>query len=198
MEKTSQKDLTLQFSGGTMSWEISPPWTQKMCFISPVKMSQTMTEKSTPPDTSERWVRWGGQPAEQNDTEWKAQSTELVNDPCRHGGQLVECFLETDGGRHLQLCTETQRGNLSLPAAVDSGCRGEVSGIPHRESLPAESPWISSLWKGSRRPKKNRVTGGQIRSWSTGRWIGGIQDGGSPNSAEKTFGLDLVWEGVVS
>ena len=35
----------------------------------------------------------------------------------------------------------------------------------HKESLPAESPWISSLWKGSRRPKKNRVTGGQIRSW---------------------------------
>jgi len=62
--------------------------------------------------------------------------------------------------------------SLSLPAAVDSGCRGEVSGIPHRESLPAESPWISSLWKGSRRPKKNRVTGGQIRSWSTGRRIG--------------------------
>lgn len=47
--------LTLQFSGGTMSCVISPPWTQKMCFISPVKMSQTMTEKSTPPDTSERW-----------------------------------------------------------------------------------------------------------------------------------------------
>lgn len=47
--------LTLQFSGGTMSCVISPPWTQKMCFISPVKMSQTMTEKSTPPDTRERW-----------------------------------------------------------------------------------------------------------------------------------------------
>lgn len=49
------RGLTLQFSGGTMSWVISPPWTQKMCFISPVKMSQTMTEKSTPPDTNERW-----------------------------------------------------------------------------------------------------------------------------------------------
>lgn len=51
------------------------------------------------------------------------------------------------------------------PAAVDSW--GEVSGMLHRDSLPAESPWISSLWKGSRRPKKNRVTGGQMRSWRT-------------------------------
>lgn len=52
---TTGKCRTLQFSGGTISWVISPPWTQKMCFISPVKMSQTMTEKSTPPDTRERW-----------------------------------------------------------------------------------------------------------------------------------------------
>ena len=53
----------------------------------------------------------------------------------------------------------------SLPAGVDSACTGEASGMLHRDSLPAESPWISNLWKGSRRPKKNRVTGGQIRSW---------------------------------
>lgn len=53
--KLHVRALTLQFSGGTMSWVMSPPWTQKMCFISPVKMSQTMTEKSTPPETSERW-----------------------------------------------------------------------------------------------------------------------------------------------
>lgn len=56
---------------------------------------------------------------------------------------------------------------LFLPVVVDSGCRGDVSGMLHRDSLPAESPWISSLWKGSRRPKKNRVTGGQISSWTT-------------------------------
>lgn len=43
--------LTLQFSGGTKSCVISPPCTQKMCFISPEKMSQIMTEKSTPPET---------------------------------------------------------------------------------------------------------------------------------------------------
>lgn len=53
----------------------------------------------------------------------------------------------------------------SLPAGVDSACTGEASGMLHRDILPAESPWISNLWKGSRRPKKNRVTGGQIRSW---------------------------------
>lgn len=59
----------------------------------------------------------------------------------------------------------------SVPEAVNSGCGGEASGMLHRDSLPAESPWISSLWKGSRRPKKNRVTGGQIRSWKT---VGGV------------------------
>lgn len=41
-----------------------------------------------------------------------------------------------------------------------------LSGMLHRDSLPAESPWMSSLWKGSRRPKKKRVTGGQISSWT--------------------------------
>lgn len=54
-ERHHLRGLTLQFSGGTISCVISPPWTQKMCFISPVKMSQTMTEKSTPPDTRDRW-----------------------------------------------------------------------------------------------------------------------------------------------
>lgn len=57
------------------------------------------------------------------------------------------------------------RQTPSLPAGVDSACTGEASGMLHRDILPAESPWISNLWKGSRRPKKNRVTGGQIRSW---------------------------------
>lgn len=57
------------------------------------------------------------------------------------------------------------RQTPSLPAGVDSACTGEASGTLHRDILPAESPWISNLWKGSRRPKKNRVTGGQIRSW---------------------------------
>ncbi|KAF3848736.1 hypothetical protein F7725_015233 [Dissostichus mawsoni] len=56
-------------------------------------------------------------------------------------------------------CSSAQR------KGEDNGCRDELSGTLHRDSRPAESPWISSLWKGSRRPKKNRVTGGQIRSW---------------------------------
>lgn len=36
------------------------------------------------------------------------QHTELVDDPGRHGGQLIKCLLETDGGRYLQLYTETE------------------------------------------------------------------------------------------
>lgn len=52
----------------------------------------------------------------------------------------------------------------SVPVVEDSGCKGDVSGMLHTVSRPAESPWIRSLWKGSLRPKKKRVTGGQIRS----------------------------------
>lgn len=32
------------------------------------------------------------------------QDAELVDDPGRHRGQLIKRLLETDGGRHLELC----------------------------------------------------------------------------------------------
>lgn len=53
---------------------------------------------------------------------------------------------------------------VTSPAGVVGGSFEDVSGMLHRESRPAESPWIRSLWNGSRRPKKKRVTGGQISS----------------------------------
>lgn len=61
---------------------------------------------------------------------------------------------------------------VSPPGVVACGCTDEVSGMLHRDIRPAESPWISSLWKGSLRPKKKRVTGGQISSWEDHEEVG--------------------------
>lgn len=73
---------------------------------------------------------------------------------------------------------------LVLPPGGDCGCTGAASGTLHRDSLPAESPWMSSLWKGSRRPKKKCVTGGQIKSWPE-IWAGG---GGEKKMTQKHQG----------
>ena len=43
--------LTLHASGGTDSWRISPPCTQKLWSLVPLLMSHRQTEKSTAPDT---------------------------------------------------------------------------------------------------------------------------------------------------
>lgn len=48
------RPLTLQASGGTRSWTISPPCTQNLWSLVPALMSHTQTEKSTPPET--RWL----------------------------------------------------------------------------------------------------------------------------------------------
>lgn len=48
------------------------------------------------------------------------QHTELVDDPGRHRGQLIKCLLETDGGRYLQLYTETEIQKHSQNDKIDS------------------------------------------------------------------------------